>query len=268
MKITTLLFFCIALISLPGCINDPEFSDTPKIEFNNIYFRQGSSSVRDSLVIQIHFEDGDGNLGLDDRFNNEERFRQGSYFTDSDGNLVTIKHQEELNLPPFEFPFICENYRLTPRTVDFCSEAGIDPSQCDQIVNSLGIEILETGNDKIIQDTLYFEPNPNFYNYFLTFLIQVNGEFVEFDWYNSDLAQDISICGITTALNLRFPVLSDTGDNSPVEGDLTYAFTSRRLAQVFGSNRLKLRIQIQDRALNESNPVETIDFTLQEIQIN
>jgi len=267
MKITTLLLL-ITAVSLSSCFDGPEYAKSPNIKFNSIEFKRGTANIKDSLIIDIHFEDGDSDLGLDDNYTaTDSKFRQGDFFVDSANNIVTIKHQQALDLPPFEYPYICTNYRLTPTFSSFCSEAGISNENCDQTIKSLGVEVLENQSSKIILDTLYFEPNENFYNYFLEFYVKNDqGEFEKYNWYDNELIPDP--CAVTSLLNLRFPVVSDDEKNSPVEGDLKYALVSRGLWVAFQNETLKIKIWIKDRALNQSNVVETGTFTLQSIQTN
>lgn len=53
-----------------SCLNAPDYSDTPEIEFNRvdytIEFDQDRQTDFDSFNIVVNFKDGDGNLGLDD----------------------------------------------------------------------------------------------------------------------------------------------------------------------------------------------------------
>jgi len=65
-----LLLFGITLL-LSSCWNEPKFGDNPKIEFlglspfRKLPARSGvGNGERDSVVISLHFTDGDGNLGV------------------------------------------------------------------------------------------------------------------------------------------------------------------------------------------------------------
>lgn len=53
-------------LSVPGCINPPDYPDTPEIDFQRIsiqsILKQGSPF--DSINIAISYRDGDGDLGL------------------------------------------------------------------------------------------------------------------------------------------------------------------------------------------------------------
>lgn len=58
-------------LALSACFNEPNYSDTPEIEFEEIYpypLQAGTGvgkARRDSVVITVNFKDGDGNLGND-----------------------------------------------------------------------------------------------------------------------------------------------------------------------------------------------------------
>ncbi len=70
MKTNFIIFSLLLLISglLGACHNPPEFPIEPNISFKDIvpYHLTGGRGVRDSLVVIIRFEDGDGDLGLTD----------------------------------------------------------------------------------------------------------------------------------------------------------------------------------------------------------
>lgn len=65
-------FLLFAAVAFSGCYKEPEFSATPQIEFESIgkqvRIDQFSGANKDSVVIAVKFQDGDGDLG----FNNEE----------------------------------------------------------------------------------------------------------------------------------------------------------------------------------------------------
>jgi hypothetical protein len=86
------------------------------------------------------------------------------------------------------------------------------------------------------------------------FIRQGNGEFQEFSF-------EKEYC---LGFSSRFPVLSDK--TSPVEGSLKYRMGSAGFRSIFGNNDIKIRVQIQDRALHKSNIVETAAFKLNSIR--
>jgi len=105
-----LVLFGITLL-LSSCWNEPDFSDTPKIEFlglspfKRLPSRGGvGGGERDSVVISLNFTDGDGDLGVNSPRNKADSAIYYSTFKDW-GNyqikvlrLVNNKY-EELKTP-------------------------------------------------------------------------------------------------------------------------------------------------------------------------
>ena len=56
-------------------------------------------------------------------------------------------------------------------------------------------------------------------------------------------------------------VLSDT--KRPLSGSLQYEMVTSGMKSIFGNKPLKLKVRIRDRSLNNSNYIETPDFTLE-----
>ncbi|TAF63746.1 MAG: hypothetical protein EAZ55_12830 [Cytophagales bacterium] len=56
----------IFLTALQGCILKPEFSEIPRIEFRQIrkIIVNENGFKRDSIIVSVFFQDGDGDLGL------------------------------------------------------------------------------------------------------------------------------------------------------------------------------------------------------------
>jgi hypothetical protein len=60
--IVAMLAFCIA-----SCIKEPDLGPQPVISFNSIkYFPRSKPTGADCIEVKINFEDGDGDLGLDE----------------------------------------------------------------------------------------------------------------------------------------------------------------------------------------------------------
>ncbi|RIV18763.1 hypothetical protein DYU11_27775 [Fibrisoma montanum] len=64
------LFIIGLALSLTACFNEPDFPNSPEIEFKGIdppFFIPGGTGIgqapRDSLIVTIGFKDGDGDLG-------------------------------------------------------------------------------------------------------------------------------------------------------------------------------------------------------------
>jgi hypothetical protein len=58
-------YFILALLSLWGCVDSPNFPIEPRIEFKGMTkdtLEQGTFQ-QDSLVVVFKFEDGDGDIG-------------------------------------------------------------------------------------------------------------------------------------------------------------------------------------------------------------
>ena|SRR5690606_10067145 len=93
-------------------------------------------------------------------------------------------------------------------------------------------------------DTLApFNPgSPWYHNFFVDYYRMVNGE-----W---QLQQ------FTLPLYYRIPVITPTGQNKALEGDITVQLSPLVLPQVPGDT-IRFSVRIADRALNESNTVFT-----------
>ena len=237
-----LLFSSFAFIS--SCVPTTEFPVVPKIEFSNVYFVDSNT---DSLVITLQFQDGDGDLGLSSDQNNYP-FHQYNYYSRENGEELNAKahrlnqpvsineaiHYSDKrtgeidSLPPYAPPYTCTRWRTEPFI-----------------------------NGTQYPDTLYYQRNPNHYNIFVTFLLRdPNTEFEEFDW-------DQIGCGVN--YHGRFPIMVEDNKEKAIEGSLTYKIQGVVLGNILDRKIIKLRIYIQDRALNKSMPVESQEFILSEI---
>lgn len=254
-------------LGFSSCYDAPEYPTKPKITFESIIFKEiGTNTDPDSLIMTIGFQDGDGDLGLDDRFT-DPNFRKGDFWIDvNTGELVTLKHFGQPGFEqvmPYEFPYSCEHWIEGSTFTNFCSLAGI-PNDCDKRIEEFGLNTLVTEKTKLILDTIWFNPNPNRSNYFLTFLEETAPDnFEEFDWQNADIQDP---CAIN--FSLTFPPISKKEGRFVSEGKIRFSLTANRMPTVFKNKRLMVEIKIKDRALNESNAVFSEAFTLQEIRVN
>lgn len=170
-------------------------------------------------------------------------------FEDGDGDLGLTGDE---TLPPYQaFDFVRDD---GGNLIRFGSRAGLPPyNPIDWIINP---EI----NGEVVQDTFLIKVNENHYNYFVEFLVkQAGGNFTLFDPRNPPFYQ---------TFNGRFPLLNRTGETRPLAGTLRYGMVSSQFNTLFGNKTIKLRIQIQDRALNRSNTIESNEFTLAEVLRN
>lgn len=233
---TRLFIFFVSLSLLYGCFSPPEFPNEPIINFEDIGFVRGDQVTLDSLILTIYFTDGDGDLGLSP---NEisPPYNDLFAFNRDDGSGRFITYTERFTppwdtLPAYEFPYNCLNY-LTPQ---------------------------EHGIEEYVNDTIYVQANEDHFNIFIEYFVKVNGQFTEFDWETAFEPQ------CTDSYNGRFPVLGDLSGNRPLEGKLRYGMTSAGFSLLFRNDTLKLRVRIKDRALNDSNIIETPEFVLGQIE--
>lgn len=235
-----LWLFLIAL-GVSSCFDPPEYAFQPQIEFESIEFKEygsGFDSEPDSLILKISFQDGDGDLGLDPSelgcVSDNICFNNKFYFIKQDGTPVTYRDKRTnpnfSSLPDFVKPYNCINWE---------------------------VRTLSSGGPV---DTLYFEINPDHYNIEVDFLVKnpTNGTFEEFDWTKEF---NYPNCGIS--FDGRFPILFKDRPGSPLEGTIKYGMGSLGFKALFSIKTLKLRVLIKDRALNQSNVIETPEFTFQ-----
>ena len=231
-------------ITVISCLEAPQYSEIPDIEFEKIKFIDiKDADSADSLIITLKFKDGDGDLGIAPSetqvpFNNiyyvryPERTLVPSYSPDK--AYVTYKTKRTVagydTLPAFAKPYNCTNWQVLTQ-------------------------------DQKVTDTLYFQLNPNHYNIFITFQTKdATGKFNDFD-FSSFYTYPLCEVG---GFHGRFTILSkDLSQPGPLEGTIRYGMTSAGFNTIFSIKTLRLKVRIQDRALNKSNEVITPEFTLQ-----
>jgi hypothetical protein len=207
-----------------SCYDKPVYNYVPSISIENFYFKQIANSPLDSMVIVLNFQDGDGDLGLDASQTDPPYHLYTYYVIQGD----TLELGENDTLPPFN----CIDYEIVAKFND----AGM-------VINA---------------DTIYVQRNPNYFNYFLTFMVRdrASGNYRAFD-----PAVDRNCA---PPYNGRFFNLNTTGDVRPLEGELRFGLSSG-FRLLFRNDSLKIRVQIQDRALNKSEIRETEPFMINDI---
>lgn len=238
MKVNFLLLF-LAIATLGSCNDEPDYpplSPVPSIAFRSIDFRlvEGISNP-DTLSISFTFQDGDANLGLDDN-DIQEPFHPFNYYTTL-GERMT-----ELDTNQFDYLKIGDNDTLPEY-----------PSCNFKIYN---------------QDTIYIQHNRYYNNIRFDIYIESNGNFTKFNFEEFD-----SCFGLET----RFPRINQSGlvtkghwfiiNSNMYKGTMEYKVNGLWNYR-FGNSRLKIRLNINDRSLNESNWIETPVFTLEELSNN
>lgn len=263
MRASNVLAVCVFL-GLVSCFNPPEYPITPSIEFETITFKDvpdnattpNGGFIPDSLVLEVSFKDGDGDIGLSgdadgDDIAYEERF----YFKVNDNRKYALRNGATTLDIANDPTFVKYRTRRTNPNYDTL------PTIADSYLECIHWDIVKragTGTAPTITlDTLYFQLNPNHYNIFIDFLIkQNNGSWVEYDFRKE----------LCTTFDGRIPILAKDDDQSvPLQGKIRYAIQGSGFKFVFGNSTLKLRVRIQDRALNKSNEIETPEFRLSDI---
>lgn len=281
----------ITLIVAIGCDKneDPGYPETPQIEFVDLTFDEQSPNGHwDSLVLTIHYRDGDRDLGLtgeevDFPFHPINCFleNKGSlkpigvekryfdldqfFLTVDDGEtrkLATIRSRKKAQystMPPFD---PCHYLLDTTFAVSGEDKAIIDASYNirDTLHSNSFPDVF------MIKDSLYYEINENHFNILIEYLIeQPDGSFAPLDWQDQ--------CDPAFTFKGRFPQITSTerielnpfaiNPESKWEGTLTWALKSRGFKIRTGDKKIKLRVKIKDRALHDSNVIETPVGTLE-----
>ena len=260
-----------------SCSAPEEFPTTPKIELNNIVFKD-IEDAPDSLVIYLDFQDGDGDLGLN-RDENDYPYHDFDFVLDSNGKIVTLGATDVV--PPLrQFTFLSDDDRRQYNlpTPEISATDNRPPFSCDDYdflyINETRDIFIPNGTDLtnidltgFSLDTLYVIKNENRNNIFVEFLklrgSDSNGEdtYEVIDWTR---AFDVNGCG--PDFNARFPIFDVQSLNSSLEGTIKYAMTSSGFNVLIRNDVFKLRIKIKDRKGHDSNIIETRNLTLQDIR--
>ncbi len=289
-----IILFCFSMVAVSACFDPPEFSNSPKIFFKDIKFKEvGDAGELDSLIVTLDFEDGDGDIGLssdpaDSEFpyNSEFYYLQDgsgdtipiiSQFVDVDSGIYAILNDGEIfgkivtnktrTLPEYGFLPVydrgnCYNYKEVATVMKGNPFPGV-LTPLSSVDETYQIEDTITLNGKQyarITDPLFYRRNLNYYNIEVKFWQFQDGGFVEYDWFNSDECNDFF--GRFTTSNSPFP----TYKNQPIEGTLRYGMVSSAFIAIFGNNKLKISVRIRDRALHTSNIIFSQEFDLNQIR--
>ena len=253
----------------------------PTIDFEDIYFQEAKAvGERDALVLTVSFKDGNGDLGLS-ASDIDPPYHDVFYYLANDGDTIALnKRTVRDGLPQFvEVPPNATGKLVTVRTPDDPLYKNVIPAYVDDQAScthytytevyveetdrrifdeSYNYTVLSSANRPdvyVLLDTFYYRRNPTYSNIDIEFWVNDGNGFKLFDW-------EKEFC--TISFNQRFPILSDK--QGPLEGNLEYAMTTSGMKSVFGNKTIKLKVRVRDRDLNNSNPIETPEFTLDKIK--
>ena len=243
------LFFYILTFIIIGCDNNNDISEVPFISHENISFKKSQDNIiQDSLILTINFTDGDGDLGL----SNEEiyyPYHPYNAIIDENLNWVTIGSKEIT--PPL---YVYEPNGLLSL---YSNEDNRPSFNCENY-------IIDTISSSTELDTFYIQKNENNKNIYVEFYKKVGNDFELIDW--KKIFDEEYGCGID--FNSRFPPLNIGNSSQLLNGKLRYGMVSYGFDMVLKNDIFKLKVYIKDRALNQSNIIETPEVTLEEITIN
>jgi len=267
-------------VGVAACFDPPEYPIAPEIAFEDISFREGKAvGERDALTLTISFRDGDGNLGLSST-DIEPPFHDVNYYLANNGDIIELTKKTVYDdLPQFvDVPPGVTGKLVTNRTpknplyTDLVPEYVDEHASCTYYTYTLnGLYVEEDDrhifdesynyevksypnlpNVYMLVDTFYYQRNPTYANIDVEFWVKDGNEYKLFDW-------EKEFC--TISFDQRFMVLSDT--KRPLSGSIQYDMVTSGMKSIFGTKALKLKVRIRDRSLNNSNYIETPDFTLE-----
>lgn len=219
---TPFLFVFVLLLGLSSCYEEPDFAMEPYL----VDF-DGENGIR--------FVDVPNTIA--DSLIIRVRFQDGN------GDLGLVSNESD--------PVLREQYFFPP------GEDG-DYIRYDRNIHGeydcTKFVYFNTVGRDTIQDTIQVEINPYYYNFEVGVYIKEDGEFQEFDFLEE-------LC--RPRLGGRFTHLKEDFNNTkPLEGVIEYGIASPGLLTLFRNDTLKLTVKIRDRALNESNTIESRPFVL------
>lgn len=229
MKLYRLSLYALLLtLVLSSCFEEPDFPVEPRLTGKpEIIFKEMEGP--DSLIIRVEFEDGDGDLGLLGSGADIDTPYNEISVIERNGQPV-IFDPNDPSLPDFS----CENYLF--------------PAKGDSLIV----------DGWIIKDTVQVRFNETGRNFDIELLVKRQDEYVEYNFRKERCV---------VPLGGRFPPLKeDFNDKKPLKGVIEYRQVSSGILPLFRNDSLKIRVKIRDRALHESNVIESDPFTLRGIE--
>ncbi len=275
MKLAKGVVFFFLMGVLGSCFNPPEFPIEPTIEFESLIFKKGSPF--DSLILSIRFKDGDGDLGIDPQNPDFSSYPYHpiDYFLEKDGELIKVATENRYDdVPPIikidagqSGKLITNRTREQPGYQDLpvfnCYDYNYDSiyvSKADKnifdgsyFLKSIIPSTSTRPEIYFLLDTFYIKPNLIHHNITIHFETKnTNGTYTEVDLNKA-------FCG-AEIFDGRFPVLSE--NKAPLDGTLRYGMASTGFLGLFGGKTIRLKIQIRDRALHESDSIYSSDLLI------
>ncbi len=254
-RIQLIISVFLSVVGLLSCEDKPEnpgYSEVPYIELESLYFDPNFEdtyySYNEALIVEVSCRDRDRDLGLNS-FGEDTAYPYHLLFvkTDKFGKAVVFDRNKDV--------WSCKSFWV-------CYEA---ENTCPLIAENGDTIQIAYG------DTVAVEHNKYYRNFDVQLLVKENGIFKVDDFTERYCTSPLG--GRFPRLELyqeklengRFVVYQDT----PWNGTITYHLgASRAFWSIFNEDTLKLRIQIFDRALHESNIIESAPFTLESISIH
>ncbi len=245
-----------------ACYPPPEFPEEPEISFESLRYVPVEGIDKDSLVLVLKFQDGNGDVGLDVT-ESYCPYHNYNYVVDSSFNLVTISSDSK---PPFYIWNPSTNSQIGPvlqqnscnDEIELFSETDNRPA-----FDCLFYEIVTQGETS---DTCYVVRNKYSRNIFVSFEVKRNGVYIPFE-FDESVRQETSgaiSCTFGSIWDTRFPILDQINfeEEKPLAGSLEYVMTSNGFELNLRNETFRIQAQIVDRSLNESNIVYSPDFTI------
>lgn len=282
MKKSILIGFIAFLVALESCQQEKDelVPDLPEITSSKLEFVAKLVNDTDGFRLTFEFSDGSFDFGLNPNEvdypyhqlnffltqNNEEtkitstveelspQFSDTFYFiqplTTHTGKLETF---ERAKARTNSTKFSCKGFTIASVGLKASDETFIhNTSRISETISNSDGEIL------IVKDSFRYETNRTHFNLLVDYLVeQPDGSFKTFEWA-TDFCQP--------GFNARVPVIgAQSGSSGPFEitvlsdkkARISYSMTSLGFRFLFGGKRVKTRLSIIDRSLNESNAVET-----------
>jgi hypothetical protein len=240
--------------AVDSCIKEPSYSDVPRIELKDVYFKKGSLNqlIADTLVIKLKFTDGDGDLGIGPEDAVLPDYQNPIYWAYNTTNFSLISGTDKSVPLPAGYTFL--DYKAR-KLSQFASLPGI---------NCQNWELLSDNGSPPLVDTIYITQNLRAFNFNVSFYTRVSVTPEKYELLDPSPFVSLSKC---TANLFRgtFPDLSNDRKSAPLDGIITYRIQSLGLSKIFANSTLKMEVTINDRAFHDSKPVEKKGFTIQQI---